>query len=136
MAVGSQNLPQRGVRDCLETAAGGLEYPIEDLLGLERHPSPRFIGSRTLEQSMEGIEHGDLLARSVARIVLSHGEPLGPSVHVKIANVGDKLWTVQIIPDIGAEAREDKIVDPNASLFAADVAPLLVLSRKRAIKAC
>ena len=49
---------------------------------------------------MEGIEHGDLLARSVARIVLSHREPLGPTVHVKIADVGDKLWTVQIIPDI------------------------------------
>ena len=85
---------------------------------------------------MEGIEHGDLLARSVARIVLSHREPLGPTVHVKIANVGDKLWTVQIIPDIGAKAGKDEIVDPNASLFAADVAPLLVLSRKRAIKAC
>ncbi len=84
---------------------------------------------------MEGIEHVDLLARSVARIVLSHGEPLGSTVHVKIANIGDKIWTVQVITDIGAKARQDEIVDPNASLFAADVTPLLVLSRKRAIKA-
>ena len=83
---------------------------------------------------MEGIEHVDLLTRSVARIVLSHGEPLGSTVHVKIAKIGDKLWTVQVITDIGAKARQDEIVDPNASLFAADVAPLLVLSRKGAIK--
>ncbi len=48
---------------CLERASGRLENRIENLLGLEGHPAPRFIGAGASEQFVEGVEHVDLLAR-------------------------------------------------------------------------
>ena len=48
---------------CLERASGRLENRIENLLGLECHPAPRFIGAGASEQFVEGVEHVDLLAR-------------------------------------------------------------------------
>lgn len=55
-------------------------------------------------------------------------------MHVEIANIGCELWLYQVESDVRTITRQHKIIDPNATFFAADVAPLLMLGRKRAVE--
>lgn len=118
-----------------QLAAGRVEYRIEDLLRLECHPPPRFVGMGTFEEFVEGIEHVDLLARGVPRVILGNGEPLRSAMHVKIADIGDKLWLDQIVADIRSVEGQYEVIDPDATFLAADMAPLLMLGSKGAVEA-
>ena len=57
-------------------------------------------------------------------------------MHVKIANIGHEFRLIQIESDIRSVHWKNEIIDPDAPFLAADVAPLLMLGRKRAIEIC
>lgn len=84
----------------LKRASGRLKNRIENLLGLEGHPAPGFVWTRAAQQCVEGVEHVDLLTWRVPRVVFRDRKPLGSAMHVKVANIGNKLRLIQVIADV------------------------------------
>ena len=77
--------------ELLELASGGSIDRIENLLCLQGHASPRQIRLLFTQQTMKRIEHVDLLAWRMPRIIFCNLKPLAATMHVEIANIGSEL---------------------------------------------